>query len=982
MPHYDNHSIDHEARKLLNNITVLKRRGQWLTVLKGAVWVLTGSILLILTLVAALGWWGGSSLRAFGWIGTGLGIISIVIGTLVLPLRKLTRREAVAKHVGEIQPSFASDILTAHELANAPTGNMFSPVLVAGHLKAAQRTLSEIPDSHIFSIRLLTVPTTVLAFSIVLGAIIFTTMPKVIETGFASLWMEPLPPNKGARRIPAKAPVVSDLTITLRYPEYLNRKGRRLDTISGGLVAPLGTTVVLEGRSLVPGANQGMVNLPNGDQTSLSVSIKGIVKGSFVIGAGGPFFISMGTESLMTDGPERHLEIEKDSPPSIRLLRPLGQIEVAEDGVVDIEFETEDDYGLRHVDLVLRTGQNFNLRKTIIRLADGVKRFRTKYSWTPESIRLDDDTDVQLELETYDNDSILGPKSGHSEPLDVRILTPKSRHKNAIAAQGKALDKFVDLLAHRLEKPPLNSSKGKEAVERFTVLRRETEDILGQTARLIHTLNNDPLTPNRVIDTFAQIREDLSNQLLYENRLHELPLAELRKRNSVNSVMIRLLESAIIHVDDLIIEQQLSKLISTGDALDAQQNKLGKLLDNFMQNRAESSRRAVLDAIIQIEETIRQLQQDMEIVRGKISDTFVNESSLTKLDLAGSFERLRALLAEGNLGAATLLVKRLKSDFSRLMASLEGGLLSFRTHRFGEGERFLNDLLNKIMAIEVGQLQLRRETTALQRRYQERLVEVMRNRIDSLVKNQISRVREIHRTLASIDSPSSESGRMRLVRLRISAQELKLSLGQGDLDEARQIASEISELANVNPQNARLRKITTVKKIAEKLDAEIREAYPKPGQLFSKRDRRQTRSQANRQRHLSARTRKAKTWIGDQDDATRFLSHRAASALKAVALHMSRATSFLEESQVRKALAEQSAALDELIRLREDMKRGGDVSPIKSRPIVLRGRIELPNPDDYEVPPEFRNDILQAMHGDLPNQYEDAIKRYYENLVQ
>jgi hypothetical protein len=64
------------------------------------------------------------------------------------------------------------------------------------------------------------------------------------------------------------------------------------------------------------------------------------------------------------------------------------------------------------------------------------------------------------------------------------------------------------------------------------------------------------------------------------------------------------------------------------------------------------------------------------------------------------------------------------------------------------------------------------------------------------------------------------------------------------------------------------------------------------------------------------------------------------------------------------------------------MKRGNEVSPIKSRPIVLRGRIELPSPSDYEVPPEFRNDILKAMHGDLPNQYEEAIKRYYENLVQ
>jgi hypothetical protein len=982
---FDNHSIDREARQLQKMISILKRRGQLLTVVSGTVWVATGSIFFVLALVAALGWWGGSGLRALGWIVTGIGVLSIAIGTLVLPLMRLTRRAAVAKRIGDIDPSFASDILTATELAGETADNLFSPVCVVGHLRTARKALSSMPRDRVFSTRSLTLPTLALAFSIALGTTAVTAMPRVIETGLASLWMEPLPPSRGARPMVAKAPVVSDLIITLRYPEYLNRQERRLEVVSGGLVAPLGTTVVLQGKSLVPGANQGMVTLPNGDQSSLSMSTDGVVKGSFVIGTGGPFFISMGTKSAVVKGPERHLEIETDSPPSIRLLRPLGQIEVAEDGVIDIEFEAEDDYGLRHVDLVLRASPNFNLRKTIIRLADGVKRFRTKYSWTPESIRLADDTDVQLELETFDNDSILGPKSGHSEPLDVHILTPQSRHKNAVADQGKALDKLVDLLANRLEKPPMNSREGKAAIERFTVLRRETEDILGQSARLINALNNDPLTPRRVIDTFAQIREDLSNQLLYENRLYDLPLAEFRKRKSVNGVMIRLLENAVIHIDDLIIEQQLSKLISKGDSLDQQQNKLAKLLDNFIQTRAESSRRALLDTIGQIEETIRQLQQEMEIVRGKISDTFINESSLNSLDLAGSLDRLRAFLAEGNLHAATLLIRSLKSDFSRLMAGLEGGLLSFRTNRFGEGERFLDDLLNKVMAIEVGQLQLRRETTALQRRYQERLVEIMRNRIDSLVKKQMSRVRKINEILANIDSPSSETGRIRLVRLRISARELRLALGQGDLDEARQIASEIAEQADSLPSGGRYKKLNNmpdVKRLAQELGAEIKNAYPKPGQLFSKHDRRLTRGQANQQRHLSARTRKAKKWIGDQDDATRFLSHRATSGLKTVALHMSRATSFLEESNVRRALAEQSAALDELIRLREDMKRGDEISPIKSRPIVLRGRIELPDPDDYKVPPEFRDDILKAMHGDLPNQYEDAIKRYYENLVQ
>ena len=129
-------------------------------------------------------------------------------------------------------------------------------------------------------------------------------------------------------------------------------------------------------------------------------------------------------------------------------------------------------------------------------------------------------------------------------------------------------------------------------------------------------------------------------------------------------------------------------------------------------------------------------------------------------------------------------------------------------------------------------------------------------------------------------------------------------------------------------------------------------------------------------------TRKAKAWLDGQGDLTRFLSHRATKAFETVASQMSEAVSFLEESRTQKAVSAQSSALDELERLREDLKQGDQVVTIRSRPIVFRGKVEIPGPDDYEVPPEFRKDILKAMSGDLPNRYQEAIRKYYENLVQ
>ncbi|MCP4675943.1 MAG: hypothetical protein GY854_10640 [Deltaproteobacteria bacterium] len=974
-----------EAEKLLELLAQLRRRGQMLVTLRGTSWLLAGGSVLLLALITALGWWGGANLRALGWVGVGAGLVGLALAVLVIPLVHLRRPEAVARRIGQAFPNLASDMLSASQLATSPDASVFSEALVAGHLRSSHEALTSVSREQIYPVRSLIGPAVALALALAVLVCVYSTLPGVLETGLASLWWEPGPPEQTTRHVSAKAPVVGDLTLTLRYPEYLRRDERRLDAISGGLVAPLGTTVVLEGKSLVPGANKGTINLPGGGKSPLSVGVDGVVRGHFVVGAGGHFSVALDTGSLVMEGPERHLEVEVDSPPSIRLLRPVERVEVAEDGEIILELEAEDDHGLGRVDLILRAGSNVQMRKTIIRLADHLKRLKTQYRWTPESVRIGNETDIKIELVVYDDDSILGPKPGRSSPLDVRILTPLSRHKSVTHEQGETLDTLIDLLARRLESPVPSNRRGKEAKERFVMLRRETEDVLGRTARLIRALGQDTLTPRNVADAFIQIRQDLSNQILYEARLHGDALGDFRKRKGVDRVTTRLLETAVIRIDDLLIEQQLRRVVRAGGSLDRQRDELAKLLARFERTRAESARRALLEAIESLEESIKQLQRNMESIRGKVGDTYINPSSVIHMDLLGSLSELRSLLAEGDVGAAAHLVSRLKTDLGRLMAGLEGGLLSFRTERFGEGERFLGELLDRVMSIESDQLQLRRETTALRRRYQERLVAMMRGRIDSLVKQQLGRVRKMRRLTSKIDSPASESGRTRLVRLRLATRELKMALSQGDLDEARQLAREIADLAGEWTMKDKKKKtsgIRELKRLAEKLDAEVARAYPRPAQLLSTRDRRLTRIQATKQRLLLNHARKLRTWTGNQGEATRFLSHRASSALKAVAADMSRAIDALEAKRVRGAIEEQSSALDELARLREDLKRGDEVAPLDSRPVVLRGKVELPDPDDYEVPPEFREDILEAMHGDLPRKYKDAIKKYYETLVK
>ncbi len=983
--HGHNPSMENEATLLQESLRRLKYRGQVLTLIGGVAWTASGAIALLIALVATLGWFGGDALRAVGWGLLGVVTSVLLAGVLVRPLLRLRREGAVARHIGTAYPALASDVLSADQLATGVSDERFSKELLTNHLKRVTESLLAIPASRIFPTRPLLLPSMALAAVLAFGVTASNMWERTASTGLASLWRDGAPPKASPVQEAALAPILGDLELSLKYPEYLERADRQLLGISGGLVAPSGTTVIVAGSSLVEDASRGYIELPGGGTAPLSVGEDGRVFGRFVVREKGEFSFVLGTHARMLKGPKRVLEMEPDAAPSIRLLRPVGRVEVAEDGEVILELEAEDDHGIRSIDLVLRAGNDLELRKTIIHLADKVRRLKTQYRWTPESVRVDTTVDLRLELEAFDNDTIQGPKAGHTDPISIRILTPERRHKNIVTDQNEVLGALVDLLAKRLEtRVPSNKRPG-EVMERFNALRLETEDSLGKLAHLIRALNLDGMSPKRVADAFVQMRQDISDKLFAETSLHQGGPSDYRRRAAADKLTVRTVEDAIIRVDDLIIEQQLSRIVRTGSGLEGQHAELEPLLKRFAETRSETARRALLDGIDRMEEVFRKLEEEVGVVSSRVGDTFVAREARIGLDLMGSLDKLRSLLAEGDLLEATRLIRSLDNDVSRLMAALEGGLLSFRTDRFGEDDRFIGELLDKLMTIEASQLQLRRETTAVTRRAQERLVEVMRGRIDPIVKKQLVRARRMGKIIKGIESPGGEGDRLRLVRLRILSQELRLVLGQGDLEEARLVATEAEEIAsewlggaNSPSRNA----VKEIRRTAGEMVREVEGAFPVPNQLLSDRDRRLTRNYSFKQRALVTKSRRLKMWAAGQKSSMRFISNRASHALGTVSDHMRLAITSLEEKRVRDTLVHQTEALDALARLREDLKRGGEVAPLKSRAVVLQGRVEIPDPDDYEVPPEFRDEILKAMESDLPAQYQAAIKKYYETLVE
>jgi len=47
-----------------------------------------------------------------------------------------------------------------------------------------------------------------------------------------------------------------------------------------------------------------------------------------------------------------------------------------------------------------------------------------------------------------------------------------------------------------------------------------------------------------------------------------------------------------------------------------------------------------------------------------------------------------------------------------------------------------------------------------------------------------------------------------------------------------------------------------------------------------------------------------------------------------------------------------------------------------------REQVEIPKPEAFEAPTEFREELLEAAKKGTVEAYRDAVRRYYEELVQ
>jgi hypothetical protein len=97
---------------------------------------------------------------------------------------------------------------------------------------------------------------------------------------------------------------------------------------------------------------------------------------------------------------------------------------------------------------------------------------------------------------------------------------------------------------------------------------------------------------------------------------------------------------------------------------------------------------------------------------------------------------------------------------------------------------------------------------------------------------------------------------------------------------------------------------------------------------------------------------------------------------------MGRAADALRAASPRESVGEEQQAAEQLARMRRDVQNERRPREGAGAGAAQRDPVRIPGADEFRAPRAFRQDLLEAMKREAPQEFREQVKRYYEELVK
>jgi uncharacterized protein DUF4175/signal transduction histidine kinase-like protein len=946
----------------------------------------------------------------FGGGGLGAGIVFAVKAAA-----RWRRDESVARLVGERVPGIGDELWSAveltRELPRLDAEPLLSPTLVRAHQARVAERLRAIDLSRVVPLRRLRSGWPLLA---AISAIVAFARfwPAGLERGWAALTSAEPPPATSSE------PIVADVELTLKYPAYTELPPRVIPGTSGHVLALPGTQVSIAARTLVAVGSAALQVESEGEPArELPVEVRdGRLAASFEVRSRGSWRFVLGAGAHRVREPEAHrIDLEPDRAPRVDLYAPGDPLEVAGPRRIELAWSVDDDYGLGAVELVWRSGEGPERRRTVeANPPSGSRALQGRIEWDLGELDLKPGVKVAYHLEAKDNDTVPGPNVGRSKTLTLSMFSPREKQERALGDQQQLLEEAIQLLADRLEVKRVDDEA---VVEAFTRLHSRAEALLLSLARAEQS-GGEVKAARDLKATLGEMHTRLGKL----TREEEATLTELRDRRRKtgqplhggaarplekgNVANVAELERDVIALDDLVGKQRLEELLAVADEMAATRDRLKQLLAEYKKTRSEAVKKEIERELRELERKLAELQQKAQRLAAELPDQFLNAEAMGNNDLQKRLSDLKQLLDKGDIDKAMAELDQLSSSLDRMMSSMESDLRGFRRERFSAEEKALGELENKLADLSEEERRLRDETAEVRQRARTEAQRQMKDKLEALTRRTREKLARLKKQLETID-PLALSGydQDELGRIKKRVDDTSRALGEGDVDEARGMARQAheglrqmamdlhdEEMRSWTRAPPKLRKtrdqVGDDEMLAREIAEELDKAMPKPSQLVGGDDKKKLSDLGKRQEALRKRAQELGRELGkprlgpDGKPMPLPIPREIGPGLRDAGQHMERAEDDLRGQAAREAVGEEGQALEKLEQMKQQMQRERRPKEAMQGGRMDKEPVRIPGADEFRAPKEFRQDLLEAMKRGAPAQYKEQLKRYYEELAK
>ena len=938
------------------------------------------------------------------------------------PKRELRSDAAVARWCEEHAGDGSAEFITAVQIS-LQSESSHSPLLVQEVMERSARHLSE-RDWEALDRR----PRLPWLWGMGIGSVLFvvllaTLFPHVLSQAYTNLFNPPSLDSTGQKVVVIeRTSVIEDIALEIQSPPYAGLSPRHSEGTRGRIQALAGSTVLVIGRTALPAKTALMLleSDPEG-RWPVSLASNGVIKASMRVGAVDRYrFALVGQDGrVYLESRWRDVLADSDLAPTVKLLKPTTDVQVHPEDQIAISVDSSDDFGLETIELVVEPPRGKEVRR-VLELGKGARELSTETVLRVDDLNLMPGDMATVVVEARDRNNVTGPGMGRSQSFRVFMANPEAEHEGFLGDLEKLLDGLIVLLADRLESPIDEGRKAglskvadwhEKIVESQTSILSLLEVIFASVGD--HTRRKDEIS--KLLRTIlTQLEAVLSSEKRQLVRIRERdissprPAVQLALLRSVNTDGIVQTEVTIFALKDWIDRSRQDNVMERGREMLSLQNELHDLLERLKESGDPKLAQDAQRHLDQLENHLRQMEEQM----GKLAERvpYENQNAPTKpsdnaMDMQSMRDRIekaKRLIKEGKVAEAMKLLEELNTDTQQMMARLSD---EFKTGQpmTAKGQEGLSKVQSALRKLHGGQQELLDETGDSLQAQKEEIAKAFEKRLNDL-QDQAEALKE---KLKSVDGTTLHpSDGQNLNGLSEKAKRLAEDLKNAEIDAAKRGASEIgegarslrSEIGRSEERELELERQKSLRRAMKglqeghgqakelekqlsELKAELSKMRGAPG---GRKDAQRFGKLGKKQGALGKKTSKLQKALRQLESEVPGLEQKLSPQLEEAKQSMERAMRQLK-GQNPDAQGHQRDALERLGKalkgLEEQMKRD-QKSEGTTGPNDPKEKVAIPDADAYQVPKEFREELLRAMKERAPKKFEKENRRFYEELVK